>query len=51
MIPVYKTLMDYIYKKVYNIIPEEYAIYCYPNSGPSFSNGSLHIPDFFYYLI
>lgn len=35
-------------KKVYNIIPEEYAIYCYPNSGPSFSNGSLHIPDFFF---
>ena len=35
-------------KKVYNIIPEEYAIYCYPNSGPSFSNGSLYIPDFFF---
>lgn len=35
-------------KKVYNIIPEEYAIYCYPNSGPSFCKGSLYIPDFFF---
>ena len=35
-------------KKVYKIIPEEYAIYCYPNSGPSFSKGSLYVPDNFF---
>ena len=35
-------------KKVYKIKPEEYAIYCYPNSGPSFSRGSLHVPDNFF---
>lgn len=35
-------------QKVYKIMPEVYAIYCYPNSGPSFSKGSLHVPDNFF---
>ena len=35
-------------KKVYNIIPSKYAIYCYPNSGPCFSQGSLYIPNNFF---
>ena len=35
-------------KKVYNIIPYKYAIYCYQNSGPCFSQGSLYIPNNFF---
>ena len=35
-------------KKVYKIMPGNYAIYCYENSGPSFSKGSLHIPNHFF---
>lgn len=36
-------------KKVYNIISGQYAIYCYQNSGPCFSQGSLYIPNNFFY--
>ena len=35
-------------KKVYKITPGEYAIYCYYNSGPCFSQGSLYIPNNFF---
>ena len=35
-------------QKVYKIIPGEYAIYCYYNSGPCFSQGSLYIPNNFF---
>ena len=35
-------------KKVYKIVPGEYAIYCYYNSGPCFSQGSLYIPNNFF---
>ena len=35
-------------KKVYKISPGEYAIYCYYNSGPCFSQGSLYIPNNFF---
>ena len=35
-------------KKVYNITPDKYAIDCNPKSGPSFSGGSLFIPDNFF---
>jgi len=35
-------------KKVYNIISGQYAIYCYQNSGPCFSQGSLYIPNKFF---
>ena len=35
-------------KKVYNITPNRYAIDCNPKSGPSFSGGSLFIPDNFF---
>lgn len=35
-------------KKIYKIIPGEYAIYCYYNSGPCFSQGSLYIPNNFF---
>ena len=35
-------------QKVYKIMPEVYAIYCYPNSGPSFSRGSMYVPDHFF---
>ena len=35
-------------KKVYNITPDQYAIDCNPKSGPSFSGGSLFIPDNFF---
>jgi hypothetical protein len=35
-------------KKVYKIAPGEYAIYCYYNSGPCFSQGSLYIPNNFF---
>ena len=36
------------HKKVYKIAPGEYAIYCYYNSGPCFSQGSLYIPNNFF---
>jgi hypothetical protein len=36
-------------KKVFKITPGEYAIYCYTNSGPSFSKRSLHIPNNFFH--
>ena len=35
-------------KKVFKIAPGEYAIYCYYNSGPCFSQGSLYIPNNFF---
>ena len=35
-------------KKVFNIIPGEYAIYCYDNTGPCFSKTSLYIPNSFF---
>ena len=35
-------------KKIYNITPDQYAIDCNPKSGPSFSGGSLFIPDNFF---
>lgn len=35
-------------KKIYNITPGKYAIDCNPKSGPSFSGGSLFIPDNFF---
>ena len=35
-------------KKVFNIIPGEYAIYCYDNTGPCFSKASLYIPNSFF---
>ena len=35
-------------KKVFNIIPGQYAIYCYDNTGPCFSKGSLYVPNSFF---
>lgn len=35
-------------KKVFNIIPGQYAIYCYNNTGPCFSKGSLYVPNSFF---
>lgn len=35
-------------KKVFNIIPNSYAIYCYDNTGPSFYKGSLYVPNKFF---
>ena len=35
-------------KKVYKIIPGKNAIYCYPKSGPCFSQESLYIPNNFF---
>ena len=35
-------------KKVFNIIPGQYAIYCYDNTGPCFSKGSLYVPNNFF---
>ena len=35
-------------KKVFKIIPGQYAIYCYDNTGPCFSKGSLYIPNSFF---
>lgn len=35
-------------RKVFNIIPGEYAIYCYGNTGPCFSKASLYIPNAFF---
>ena len=34
--------------KVFKIIPGQYAIYCYENSGPCFAKGSLYIPNGFF---
>lgn len=36
------------HKKIFKINSDKYAIYCYPNSGPCFSYGSLHIPNNFF---
>lgn len=35
-------------QKVFRINSNQYAIYCYPNSGPCFSYGSLYIPNNFF---
>ena len=35
-------------KKVFKILPGNYAIYCYDNSGPCFSKGSLCVPNSFF---
>lgn len=35
-------------KKIYKIDSNKYAIYCYSNSGPCFSYGSLYIPNNFF---
>ena len=35
-------------KKIYKIIPGEYAIYCYENTGPCFAKRSLYIPNKFF---
>ena len=35
-------------KKVFKIIPGKNAIYCYPKSGPCFSQESLYIPNNFF---
>ena len=35
-------------KKVYKVIPGEYAIYCYENTGPCFAKRSLYIPNKFF---
>ena len=35
-------------KKIYDITPDKYAIDCNPKCGPSFSGGSLFIPDNFF---
>ena len=35
-------------KKVFRIISNQYAIYCYPNSGPCFSYSSLYLPNGFF---
>ncbi len=35
-------------QKIYKINSDKYAIYCYPNSGPCFSYGSLYIPNNFF---
>ena len=34
--------------KVFNILPGHYAIYCYDNTGPCFSKGSLYVPNSFF---
>ena len=34
--------------KVFNILPGNYAIYCYDNTGPCFSKGSLYVPNSFF---
>ena len=34
--------------KIFNILPGNYAIYCYNNTGPCFSKGSLYIPNSFF---
>ena len=34
--------------EVFKIIPGQYAIYCYENSGPCFAKGSLYIPNGFF---
>ena len=34
--------------KVFKIIPGNYAIYCYDNTGPCFSKGSLYVPNSFF---
>ena len=36
------------HKKVFKIIPGQYAIYCYDNTGPCFSKGSLYVPNSFF---
>ena len=35
-------------KKIFKIIPGKNAIYCYPKSGPCFSQESLYIPNNFF---
>ena len=35
-------------KKVFKILPGNYAIYCYDNSGPCFCKGSLCVPNSFF---
>lgn len=34
--------------KIFNILPGHYAIYCYDNTGPCFSKGSLYVPNSFF---
>ena len=35
-------------KKVYSILSDKYAIYCYENNGPCFAKESLYIPNNFF---
>ena len=41
-------LFSFDLKKIYNITKDNYAIDCNPKSGPSFSGGSLFIPENFF---
>ena len=34
--------------KIFKILPNNYAIYCYDNTGPFFSKGSLYVPNSFF---